>query len=243
MEKRTTKAADCIARAEGFAPVSDEPPGAAFAAFHESQRQRIADALRARKDADAKMRGFTLRAGMMPPRNSVIREEIQGFCRLPYRTVAGTVASCPGALFDWKGCPPHAPAVAETADLLSRARAFLIVQLEGEEGAVRQGVVHPFIAGAAAALRERGYAVLETYASGPCRVCPRGCGEGGECRQPDRRLFALEACGFWVNSLCRKAAEFPVCGDGPREVRWIRDWGLPTQDTKSVGYVTGLLLG
>ena len=179
----------------------------------------------------------------MPPGDSVIDEGIKHFCRIPYRTVDGPIASCPGALRNWKGCPPHAPAAVKTIDLLSKARSFLIVQLEGSESVTRQSHVHPFIARATKALREREYAVLETYASGPCRVCPRGCGEDQECRQPDWRLFALEACGFWVNSLCKKAAEFPILEDGPQEVRWINDWGLATQDTESVRYVTGILIG
>jgi len=234
---------DYIKKAERIAPLSNEIPSTAFVDFYEHHRRRIGDILLKLKGGDTKMQGFILRAGMMPPGDSVIDERIKQFCRIPYRTVDGTIASCPGVLRGWKGCPPHAPAAMKTIGLLSEARSFLIVQFEGSEGLTRQSHVHPFIARATKALREREYAVLETYASGPCRVCPRGCGEDQECRQPERRLFALEACGFWVNSLCRKAAEFPICGDGPQEIRWIKDWDLVTQDTESVRYVTGLLIG
>lgn len=237
------KAQYYIKKAERIAPLSNESPLTAFVDFYERHRRRIGDILLKLKDGDAKMGGYVLRAGMMPPGNSVIDEKIKRFCRIPYRTVDGIIASCPGVLGGWKGCPPHAPAAEETIGLLSRARGFLIVQLEGSEGQVRQRSVHPFVARATKALREHGYDVIEAYASGPCRVCPKGCGEEGECRQPERRLFALEACGFWVNSLCRKASEFPVCGSGPREVRWIKDWNLAAQDTESVRYVTGILIG
>ncbi|MDD5557369.1 MAG: DUF2284 domain-containing protein [bacterium] len=233
----------CTAEAERIAPVSDEGPGAAFLDFHERERPATGDTLLALMEGDGKMRGFTLRAGMMPPGSAVVDERIRRFCRLPYRTDEGMVAACPGILGGWKGCPPHSPAVARTVDLLSRARCLLIVQFEGSEGRVRQGRVHPFIDRAAEALRGRGYDILGTYACGPCRVCPRGCGEEQECRQPERRLFSLEACGFWVNVLCREAAAFPVCGDGPREIRWIRNWGLADQDTETVRYVTGVLIG
>ncbi len=179
----------------------------------------------------------------MPPGSSVIDEKMKQLCRIPYRTVDGIIASCPGILRGLKGCPPQAPAASETISLLSGARCFLIVQFEGSEAHIPQSVIHPFIARVAEVLGEHGYNVLETYASGPCRVCPQGCGENQECRQPERRLFSLEACGFWVNSLCREASAFPICEEGPQEVRWIKDWNLVTQDTDSVRYVTGILLG
>ncbi len=237
------KAEDYIKRTELIAPLSGKKPGPGFVGFYEDQRRRIGEVLLQLKDGDQDLRGFTLRAGMIFPGNAVIAEEIKQLCRLPYRTVDGIIASCPGILCGWKGCPPHAPAVSETVKLLSGARGLLIVQFEGSETDTRQSCLHPFIARTAKTLRERGYPILEMYASGPCRVCPLGCGEEQECRQPARRLFALEACGFGVNHLCRVASEFPICGDGPREVRWIKDWNLPTQDTKTVRFVTGLLIG
>ena len=237
------KVEDYIKNAERIAPIASEMPSATFVDFYEHHHQRIGDILLKLKDGDSKIQGFILRAGMMLPGNPVIDKKIKQFCRIPYRTVEGTIASCPGALRNWKGCPPHAPAVIKTVSLLMEARSFLIIQFEGSEDLSRQSHVHPFIDRAAKALREHGYANLQTYASGPCRVCPRGCEEDQECRQPERRLFALEACGFWVNSLCRMAAKFPICGGGPREIRWIKDWDLVTQDTKTVRYVTGILIG
>lgn len=233
---------DSIRVAEAIAPVSDEIPDPAFVDFYKDHHRRMGDILKELKDGDEDMRGFILRAGIMPPLKSVIDEEIQRFCRLPYRTIAGTIASCPGILRGYKGCPPHAPAVSETTRLLSEAYCLLIIQFEGTRSENRQNYVHPFIARASKTLHEHGHNILETYASGPCRVCPKGCGEDEECRQPERRLFAPEACGFWVNSLCREASQFPICGDGPQEVSWIKDWNLPAQDTEFVRYVTGILL-
>ncbi len=232
-----------IKKAERIAPLSNEAPGRAFVDFFEQHRRRTGDILAKLKDKDANMEGFILRAGMMPPEHSVIDEEIKRFCRIPYRTTDGIIAACPGDLRGLKGCPPHAPATVKTMSLLSEARGFLIVQFEGNEARIQQRRIHPFIARAAKALRENGYNVLEAYACGPCRVCPEGCSEDPECRQPEHRLFAPEACGFWVNSLCRGASKFPVCGGGPQEIRWIKDWRLATQDTDSVRYVTGILIG
>ena len=231
-----------IRQAEGFAAVSDEGPRESFHDFYERYRGQIGTILLRLKKADRQTDEFTLRIGMMPPSAAVIDGRIMDFCRLPYRTTDGVISSCPGILYNWKGCPPHSHPVSETEALLNRAVVFLIVQLEGDQGHERQGVVHPFIDRTATALREAGFSVLGTYACGPCRVCPNGCGDGPDCRQPTRRLFALEACGFWINQLCRVAAEFPLLDRSLREVRWIRDWGLPTQDTQSVRFVTGILL-
>ena len=237
------RAHDYIREAEEIRPVSEEAPGDAFLNFYERNRGQIRETLLLLKDGDTSLKGFTLLAGMMNPVNAVIGERIREFCRLPYRTVEGTIDSCPGILGNWKGCPPHSPAVEETIGLLPGARAFLITQFEGREGEGRQGATHRFTTRVAESLREEGVTVLEAYSCGPCRLCAGGCGENEDCRQPERRLFALESCGFWVNSLCRKASGFPVCGGGPREVRWIKDWDLPSQDTESVRFVTGILLG
>jgi len=235
-------AEDYIRQVEGFPAVSDTVPGSGFLSFYDRHREKIGALLLELKKGNRSTGEFTLRAGMMPPGSAVIDERIMDLCRLPYRTTDGVISSCPGILYNWKGCPPHSHPISETIALLKRAVSFLIVQFEGSQGYGRQREVHPFIARTSAKLRELGYSILETYASGPCRVCPNGCGDGPECRQPTRRLFALEACGFWVNSLCRAAAEFPVLGPPLREVRWIKDWGLPTQDTQSVRFVTGILL-
>ncbi len=224
-------------------PVSDGTAPPEFLDFYRRRRKTAEKILRGRRENAPDLEGFTLRAGMMPPAGAVIGEEIREFCRIPYRTVDGPIPSCPGITLNWKGCPPHSPPVSETLRLLAGARSFLIVQFEGSEDSGRQGDIHPFIAQTAATLGEEGFSVIATYACGPCRVCARGCGPGTECRQPGKRLFALEACGFWVNRLCREAAVFPVCGGGPRPVRWIRDWDLPGQDTRAVRYTTGILLG
>jgi predicted metal-binding protein len=234
---------DFIKKAERLAPVSNEMPGAAFVEFYDHHREKLGEILGRILDGDENMKGFILRAGMMPPEQSVVDEEIKQFCRIPYQTGDGTIAACPGDLRGLKGCPPHAPPAATTIGLLSKAKSFLIVQLEGSLSQTRQSHIHPFVERVSNSLSEHGYDVLERYASGPCRVCPQGCGDDPECRQPERRLFAPEACGYWVNTLCEKSSDFPICGGGPQEIRWIKDWRLPTQDTDSVRYVTGVLLG
>lgn len=237
------KAEEKIKTAERIAPLSSEKPAAEFVEFYRKSRRKIGGIIRKIQESEAGKRGYAIRAGLMNPLHSVISKRVKEFCRLPYRTEEGIIASCPGILDNWKACPPHSPAVEETIALLSGARGFLIVQFAGDENLTEQGDAHLLISQAAEMLRERGYDVRQAYACGPCRLCPRGCGDGLDCRQPKKRLFALESCGFWVNSLCRRAAKSPLLGGGPEEVRWIRNWGLPDQDTTAVRYVTGILLG
>lgn len=243
MARKTPRAEENIRKGEEIDPVSGGGPAKAFLEFHRGSRRELGDILRKIQDSEAGKLGYTIRAGLMDPLNSVVSERVRKFCRLPYRTEEGIIASCPGILDDWKACPPHSQAVRETIALLSGARGFLIVQFAGDENLTVQADAHLLIAQAARALASRGYDVRQTYACGPCRICRRGCGEGADCRQPKRRIFALESCGFWVNALCRRAAKLPVLGGGPEEVRWIRNWGLPDQDTTTVRYVTGILLG
>jgi len=179
---------------------------------------------------------------MMPPQNAVIDPLIQEFCRLPYPTLDGPIPACPGITRGLYGCPPHAPEVGETMQLLLRAGSLLVLQFPGREGHAPQGEIHTFVARVSEALDDQGHSVLETYASGPCKVCPKGCGPAEECRFPHRRLFAFEACGFWVNSICSAAATYPILNGGPKQVRWIKDWRLPSQDTDAVAYTAGVLL-
>ncbi len=237
------KAEERIKTGERIAPLSPGKPAAEFIEFHRRARRKIGGIIRKIQENEAGERGYAIRAGLMDPLHSVISKRVKGFCRLPYRTTDGLIASCPGILDNWKACPPHSPPVRATVEVLSRARAFLVVQFAGDEDRTEQGDAHLLIARAAVDLAENGYDVREVYACGPCRICRRGCGAAGECRQPGKRLFALESCGFWVNALCREAGKFPVLAGGPEEVRWIRNWGLPNQDTTAVRYVTGILLG
>ena len=236
------KPEDYIKLAGKLSPLSDRPPDPRFRDFYRNHDRELADHLLRAGEASAGMSGFTVRAGMMPPDNAVIDEKVRNFCQLPYRTPQGNIPSCPGITRGWKACPPHSPDVTETIELLGEAGCFLIVQLEGNEDRCRQGDVHLYIEQVGGLLQENGYVLLETYASGPCSLCPQRCGDSRDCRQQERRLFALESCGFWVDQLCRKASDFPVLGDGPRLIRWIKDWGLTTQDTMDVRYTTGILI-
>lgn len=236
------KRGEYIKLGEGLGPVSDNPPGETFRGLYGDYRRSIEEVLLKLKEEDAKLRDYTLRAGALLPVRAAIREKIRGFCAIPYRHSDGEVSPCGGVVEGWRGCPPYSPAVRETVGLLEKARLFLILQFDGIKDHHRQQYVNRFSKRATEVLENRGLAVIKSYGCGPCRVCSRGCGEG-DCRLPDRRDFALESCGFWVNRLCREAADFPVLGGGTIEIEWVKDWNLPTQKPKSFKSVTGILLG
>jgi predicted metal-binding protein len=232
-----------IEKAENLAPVESEVPAEEFLDFFEESGDELAQMLSLIKAGTDKLRDFALRAGMLPPGQVVVDEQIKELCKLPYRTPKGMIEECPGITRGFTGCPPFAPSVETTRGLLSASRSLLVLQFAGNENSAPQGDVHSLLAKVTAGLQEKGYRIIETYASGPCRVCPKGCGDSPECRLPDRRMFAFEACGFWVNTVCREAAKFPLLGGGPAVVRWVKNWRLATQDTGEVTYTTGFLLG
>ncbi len=231
-----------IELAENLAPLESGPLTKEFVEFYEESRGELAEMLTSIKADTDKLKSFTLRAGMLPPGQVVLDERIKELCKLPYRTPKGMIDECPGITRGFTGCPPYAPAVEATKELLSASRSILALQFAGNENSAPQGDVHSLLARVTVALKDKGYRIVETYASGPCRVCPKGCGDSPECRLPERRFFALEACGIWVNSICRGASRHPICGGGPEDVQWVKDWRLETQDTHEVTYTTGFLL-
>jgi hypothetical protein len=232
-----------IRRAEELPPVSDSPPGEPFERFYAEHRSRLAELLATLKADAPRVVSFELKSGLMPPARTIVDASIQELCGLPYRTPHGDIPACPGLTDGLFGCPPHAPPVDETRSLLRKATGLLVLQFGGREGSAPQGEIHHFLLQVSKALVAAGYDVMETYASGPCKVCPKGCGTTEECRFPNRRLFAFEACGIWVNSLVEAARPYPVLNGGPEPVEWLVDWRLPTQNTDSIRYNGGVLLG
>jgi predicted metal-binding protein len=232
-----------ISKYENFPQISDEDPNEQFQSFYKEYGPDLREKIVALKEAADNLEGIDFKIGMMYPAHAKIDEEIKTYCEIPFRREDGTVWACEGVVFDWKGCPPHSPAVTETLERLKQAKAFLIMQFNGLDDTVYQKNIHHFTLEVRKALRESDYTVVETYSCGPCRMCARGCNTEEDCRAPDLRLFALESCGFWVNHLCRKASEYPLYGDDNWEIEWLIDWELPTQSPPTYRSVTGVLLG
>lgn len=232
----------CIESAEQLAPVEAGPPTTEFLNYFARHKGKLSMLLTDLKADEPKVAAFELRAGLMPSKRAVVDPLIQEFCRLPYRTPDGVIPSCPGITRGLHGCPPHAPPTAQTGELFRRAGSLLVLQFEGQEGNIPQGEIHHFLTSVICTLQEQGYLVSATYATGPCKVCSKGCRPDEKCRFPERKLFSLEACGIWVPSVCSGASEFPIVNGGPRQIRWLRDWRLPTQNSNAVRYTAGVLL-
>ena len=232
-----------ISKHENAPQLSDDRPDEQFQDFYRACGPDLREKIVGLKETTGNLEGIDIKIGMMYPPNAKIDEEIKSYCEIPFRRDDGTVWACEGVVLNWKGCPPHSPAVSETIECLRQAKAFLIMQFNGLDDTVYQKYIHHFTLQVRKVLLESDYRIVETYSCGPCRMCVQGCNTEGDCRAPNLRLFALESCGFWVNHLCRKASEYPVYGDSNWEIEWLTDWELPTQSPPTYRSVTGVLLG
>ena len=223
-------------------PIRDEEASAAFLQFLERYGSTMARVVNSRKERDSNLSDLTLSAGLLPPHRAIIEEEVRSLCWLPYRKRNGTIGACVGVEHGWEGCPPRSTDISETLTRLQRAKALLIVKLDGIRSHRDQKYVNRLVRKVGKDLKTEGLDVLAVYGSGPCRRCKAGCDAHEQCPQPEAREFALESCGFWVSHLCRESSRYPIIGDGPSEVRWVSDWNLPTQDWDSFGSVVGVLL-
>ncbi len=237
------KPAEIIAQYENMEQISDLVPGNEFSQLLERNSTRFKKIIMELKENDPNLQGIDLQIGMMSPLNAIICEEIKELCGIPFRREDGSLLACEGVVENWKGCPPHSPPVTESIEQINKATGFLIMQFDGIRNTEYQKYFHKFTLNVEEKLKGDGETVIQSYSCGPCRVCKKGCNDEGECRAPALRLFALEACGFWVNHLCRKAAEFPIYGDKSWEIQWVNDWNLPTQNPPAYKSVTGILLG
>ena len=226
-----------------LAPLRDDEPDEGFHRFVERHCASLAQVVTNRKERDPNLAELSLSAGVLPPHRAIVEEEIRRLCWLPYRKRDGSVAACVGVVNGWEGCPPRSTDTTETLERLHRARAFLIIKLDGIRDHRNQKYINRLARKVGSDLKTEGFDVLAVYGSGPCRRCKEGCAAHETCPPPDAREFALESCGFWVSHLCREAALHPFIGNGLTEIRWVTDWRLPTQDVDSFSSVVGVLLG
>jgi len=139
------KAIDYIKQAEDIAPVSSKAPNTTFINFYKKNRKKLKDIITNIYRDNKDLQNFKLHTGIMLSENAVISEMIKGLCRLPHMTPDGPTESCDGILLNWKGCPGYSPKITNTIDLLSKAQAFLIIQLEGNESNYNQNSLRLFL--------------------------------------------------------------------------------------------------
>ena len=224
-------------------PLADALPTAEFTQLVSTHGEGIATAVRAAAQDNPRLRSYRLRMGLVLPTAAVIDEEIRELCRIPFRHREGGVFGCEGVVEGWKGCPPRSPKVAETVRLLRSARALLLLQFDGIRDHHQQRYINRFTRRLGRRLEGLGLQSTGSYGCGPCTLCGEGCDPAVECRLPEAHAYALESCGFWVNHLCRKAAEHPLGPEAPEEIRWVTDWNLPGQRPDAFKSITAVLIG
>ena len=222
-------------------PVSDAQPGPRFMDGYLNSKDLLKRIILPIKENNQNLHGLNLRIGMVNPVNVIIDEGIKELCAIPFRREDGSRSACEGITENWKGCPPHSPAVVETVKLLHQAAYFLVFQFEGITELVTQKHIHLWTLRVEQKLKESNFDVIFGFSCGPCRICSV-CADD-QCRATEQRRFALESCGVWVDHLCRKASEHPIDGDENWGITWVTDWNLPTQTPPSFKSVTGILIG
>ena len=222
-------------------PLADSPPGEAFFRLLDRHGDALAEAVRAARARQPRLRDYRLSMGLVPPLAAIIDPQIRELCAIPFRHREGGVFGCEGVVEGWKGCPPRSPDVAHTVELLRSARALLLLQFDGIRDHHQQKYINRFTRRLGRRLEEIGLSSPGSYGCGPCTMCEKGCDPLEQCRLPDEHTYALESCGFWVNHLCREAAAHPL-GRAPEEIRWVTDWNLPSQRPETFMSITGVLI-
>ena len=224
-------------------PLADGPPTEDFLGLKSSHGERMAALVQAAKQRQPRLEGCRLRLGMVAPLAAIIDEQIRLLCAIPFRHREGGVFGCVGGVEGWKGCPPRSPGAEETAALVKTARAMLLLQFDGIRDHRQQKYINRFTRKLGRRLEELDLRSPGSYGCGPCTMCEKGCDPEEECRLPDEHTYALESCGFWVNHLCRLAAEHPLGREAPQQIHWVTDWNLPGQEPETFRCVTGVLIG
>lgn len=231
-----------IAEGDKLSPLSNEKPDDRFQSFLIQHTDNIRKTILRLYDSAKLINKYGMKVGFVYPRYAVIDESIKRMCCLPYARNDGRQEPCGGITSKRKACPPYSPAVTETRKLLETATAFVILQFESISDTIGQKHIHNFTVQIERELLKNNYSVLQTYCCGPCRVCTEGCTTEENCLHPQLRRFALESCGFWVNALCARAAEYPVYGNSNWKITWVKNWGLSGQTPKDFKSMSGILI-
>lgn len=177
------------------------------------------------------------KVGWLPATLVITDERIRGMCRnlftIPKEYVGKTgisYGSCPGS-GNLSACPPFSLSSQEARNRLDQADIFIAIQsckfLKPVDIPAWQDVLVSKFKKTIEKEEGKG-AVTAAFGAGPCQLChPKPCLGGGECRMPDKRIFALESVGIPVAQLCRDIAL--VTGNPDWKIKFIKYFGTPRQ--------------
>jgi len=180
------------------------------------------------------------RVGWMPAELIITDQRIREMCRnmftLPksYAEKTGIgFGPCPGH-GKMSACPPFSYTAHEAREKFDAADIFIALQSV-------YFTLPPKIRGWQDVLLHRVKKEIEkqagegtvtaAFGAGPCQLCnPNPCLGGGECRIPEKRLFALESVGVPVARLCDDMTL--LTGDKGWKIRFMKYYGTPKQSHK-----------
>jgi predicted metal-binding protein len=191
------------------------------------------------------------RLGIMPPELIVVDERIRDMCLNQFWlsnpiTRVKDFGRCPA--YDHRPCcPPRSPSSKVTRKLLDRSDIFVMLQSKlignREIGDPHWKWQYETVEKLEEELKSLlgKSRVLAKYGAGPCVICgPAGCTMTKDCRYPDKKFCAVESVGMAVGQMCRDMALFT--GARRWDIRWIRNWTLPTQTPQQFRLVFGLAI-
>jgi predicted metal-binding protein len=189
---------------------------------------------------DPKRGKFVGKVGWLPTELVITDQRIREMCRNMFtypkfvREKAGvSFGPCPGS-GKMSACPPFSPTPKETRAKLDQADIFIAIQsIYFVEPPGLPGWQDILVTKFKKELeRRKGKGtVTAAFGAGPCQLChPKPCLGGGECRAPEKRLFALESCGIAVSQLCSDIAL--LSGEPDWRIKFIKYYGTPRQTHK-----------
>jgi predicted metal-binding protein len=193
------------------------------------------------------------RIGFLPSELVITDDRIKEMCRNMLWTTFGSqkergkgkrgpkrFTRCPG-LEKHSSCPYFTPPAKKVREKLDEADIFIALQtkLFNEVQDVRWQflTINKLREEVETVLGKK--AILQQFGAGPCQTCfPEPCLEMGKCRNPKKRVPALEAMGIPVAQLCRDMSL--LTGKKAWEIKWIKHWGLPNMTPKKWKVAFGL---
>ena len=169
---------------------------------------------------------------VVSPQVLVVDERVPGLCSLKYLRDDGCLLACGGIRHKRSACPPYAPKPAKTQETLSDAKAVVVVQAHNLTEYDHQKQLHHTLLGIEKSLCEKGFIVVGSWSSGPCRLCEpkEDCLGQGKCRLPRLRRYSMEGSGMAVFLTCDRIAQ--ITGDDSWRLKLIEGWDLKAQSSQ-----------
>ena len=185
---------------------------------------------------------------LVNPEVIIARNNIKGLCWTEYLRYDASgsecaQAPCGGIIKKRSACPQYAWTAAETDAMIKKSSLFVTFVFSGLSHPYAQVEIHKFLLEAEKILKGSGFEIVESFGSGPCRICEEECLMNGDCRLPGERRFSLESCGIMVESITQAAPYLTLYGSRENwKLEWMRKWQGYSLEKRKYKSVVGVLL-